>query len=241
MRYKGGKNSSGIYQRIINQIPPHTTYIEPFLGSGAIMRLKKPAIVNIGIDVDMDVIKWWEDMGAGHLAMNGDAISFLQSYDWQGDEFVYCDPPYLMETRSQKRPLYKHEFATVEEHQELLNILIRLPCMVAISGYKHKLYDELHWRVISYEARTRGGSTATEHLWMNYPQPFELHDYSYLGENYRERETIKKQQKRWTRILADMTPLKRYALMEIIQSAKQIEERSSKTAADGGARGHHQE
>jgi DNA adenine methylase len=224
MRYKGGKNSSGVYQRIINQIPPHTTYIEPFLGSGAIMRLKRPAIVNIGIDIDAEVIAHFSTGAGGDDAgitiIHGDAISFLQSYEWTGKEFVYCDPPYLMETRSHQKPLYKHEFNTIEEHKELLSTLLRLPCPVAISGYKHKLYEELHWRELAYPVMVRGGYQVEEYLWMNYPQPFELHDYSYLGENYRERETIKKQQKRWRRMLADMPTLKRLALMDVINQQR---------------------
>jgi hypothetical protein len=56
MGYPGGKNGAGVYQTLINRMPPHTTYIEPFLGSGAIMRLKRPAHVNIGIDRDPAVI-----------------------------------------------------------------------------------------------------------------------------------------------------------------------------------------
>lgn len=50
MNYPGGKNSAGVYQRIICQMPPHRVYVEPFLGSGAILRYKKPAEVNIGFD-----------------------------------------------------------------------------------------------------------------------------------------------------------------------------------------------
>lgn len=34
--YFGGKAGSGTYQTIINQIPPHRVYIEPFVGGGAI-------------------------------------------------------------------------------------------------------------------------------------------------------------------------------------------------------------
>lgn len=43
MTYPGGKAAAGVYQRIINLMPPHSLYIEPFLGGGAIMKLKKPA------------------------------------------------------------------------------------------------------------------------------------------------------------------------------------------------------
>jgi hypothetical protein len=52
LTYPGGKNGAGVYQKIINQMPPHQVYIEPFLGGAAIMRLKRPAPLNIGIDRD---------------------------------------------------------------------------------------------------------------------------------------------------------------------------------------------
>ena len=52
MRYPGGKGISGVYQRLINEIPPHRVYIEPYLGGGALMRYKLPAEINIGLDVD---------------------------------------------------------------------------------------------------------------------------------------------------------------------------------------------
>ncbi|MGJ8626091.1 MAG: hypothetical protein ACSHXB_03935 [Sulfitobacter sp.] len=41
MTYPGGKNGGGAYQRIINHMPPHRFYIEPFLGSGAVLRNKR--------------------------------------------------------------------------------------------------------------------------------------------------------------------------------------------------------
>jgi len=53
MTYPGGKNGAGVFQRIINLVPPHDVYIEPFLGSGALMRLKRPARLNIGVDLEL--------------------------------------------------------------------------------------------------------------------------------------------------------------------------------------------
>jgi hypothetical protein len=53
----GSKGSAGIAERIINRMPPHQVYIEPFLGGGAVMRAKRPALLNIGIDLDPASLK----------------------------------------------------------------------------------------------------------------------------------------------------------------------------------------
>jgi len=55
--YPGGKNGGGAYQTLINLMPPHSVYVEPFLGSGAVMRMKRPAGVNIGLDLDGDALQ----------------------------------------------------------------------------------------------------------------------------------------------------------------------------------------
>jgi len=52
MSYPGGKGGAGIWQTIVNQMPPHDTYIEAFLGSGAVLRHKRTANVNIAIELD---------------------------------------------------------------------------------------------------------------------------------------------------------------------------------------------
>jgi len=224
--YPGGKNGSGVYQKIINQMPPHDVYIEAFVGGGAVMRLKRPASSSIVIDVDGDVCEmWWHDDGLSPdvTVINDDAISCLlrhvEAKKKDGlDVLVYADPPYLGSTRVSDRPIYKHEMTSDEDHLELLTMLKALPCMVMISGYLSDLYSrELKdWRSISFQSMTRGGFAATEYLWMNYPQPFELHDYQYLGENFRERERIKKKQLRWRARLKSMPATERYALLEAV-------------------------
>lgn len=222
MSYPGGKAGAGVYQQIINQIPPHRVYIEPFLGGGAVLLHKWPAQSSIGIDSDDDVVTNWSSMLAeksdGIIVKKGDAISFLSSYDWRGGEFVYCDPPYLFETRSCKHKLYGCEFGEVVQHERLLHVLLSLPCMVAISGYQSSLYVEMlaTWRAISYQTVTRGGGVVCEWLWMNYLAPAELHDYRYLGNNFRERERIKRIKTRWLARLDRMEELERYALLSSI-------------------------
>src|ERR1700759_4577910 len=104
MTYRGGKNGAGVYQQLICMMPPHHTYIEPFLGSGAVMRMKRPARYSIGIDADAAAVEAFRlqaaslfpSSGAGKLKLIvGDAIEFLREYPWRGGELVYCDPPYL--------------------------------------------------------------------------------------------------------------------------------------------------
>jgi DNA adenine methylase len=244
MTYPGGKNGDGVYQRLINLMPPHTVYIEPFLGGGAILRRKKPASLNIGIDRDPQVIRAWQactaenddasggiagpDDTAGRMAGThperfrfavGDGITFLQSYPFRGGELVYCDPPYLRATRRRSN-LYRYEM-TDTQHKALLAIITTLPCMVMISGYASALYQETlrSWNSIRFQAMTRGGRVATEWLWYNYPAPLALHDYSYLGDTFRERERIKRKKHRWVNRLQTMPILERRALLAAISEA----------------------
>ena len=221
MAYPGGKAGAGVYPQIINQIPPHRVYISPFLGHDAVLLHKRPAIVSIGIDSDTAVVSWWKKSGLippGAIVDKGDGISFLETYDFKGDEFVYLDPPYLFETRSSKGRIYPHEFGDIGQHETLLTLLLSLPCPVAISGYWSSLYADMlaTWRTISYTTRTRGGSKVTEYLWMNYPEPLELHDYRYLGDNFRQRERLKRIRTRWLARLGRMDALERYSLLEAI-------------------------
>ncbi|WP_179953901.1 hypothetical protein [Denitrobaculum tricleocarpae] len=58
MNYPRGKAGNGVYHTIINQMPPHDTYIEPFVGGG-VLRIKRPAKANIAIDLSGEVAALW--------------------------------------------------------------------------------------------------------------------------------------------------------------------------------------
>ncbi len=217
MKYPGGKNQEGVAQWIINQMPPHDLYIEAFAGSAAVMRMKKPASSSIVIDSDADVTRNLASMFSAMKACTviyGDAISYLQKKRWDPTTLIYADPPYLMETRRSKREIYQHEFYRIDEHKKLLKVLCGLNCMVMISGYRSSLYDAIlqGWRRAERQVTLRGGMKATECLWVNYPEPVALHDYQYLGNNFRERERLKRIRHRWKERLARMPILERRAL-----------------------------
>ncbi len=220
MPYPGGKGNA--YHQIINRIPPHEIYIEAFAGGAAVALTKKPAQINFLIDRDRDAIQTLRAENRPHADWRfiwGDALQWLDAFVWQGQEFVYLDPPYLKSTRRDpNRDLYTHEM-TEAQHVELLDIARRLPCCVMISGYYSVLYTNTltDWHFHKFKTMTRGGLPATEYLWMNYPPPDRLHDYRYLGSDFRERERIKRKTKRWVANLRDMPSLERQAILSAIK------------------------
>lgn len=188
--YPGGKGAS--YRHLINLMPKHDTYIETHLGGGAVLRHKQSAKRNIGIDIDMKVINVWREryhVGLELYCM--DAVEFLQQYPFIGDELVYCDPPYLLETRRGGK-IYRHEYHA-KDHVRLLEVIKALPCAVMISGYDNPLYRDMlpDWQTYSFEVATQNGK-ATETVWFNYPFPQYLHDTRFLGKDFREREKIRR-------------------------------------------------
>jgi DNA adenine methylase len=114
MSYPGGKGGAGVYQAIINQMPPHDVYIEPFLGFGTILKRKRPApIASIGIDADADVALARTGDTAGATIIHGDALHWLQQREhWTGRELVYADPPYPRASRRSPSRLYRENTAS---------------------------------------------------------------------------------------------------------------------------------
>ena len=242
MRYPGGKNAAGVPQRLINLIPPHRLYLEPFGGSGAVLRFKKPAPASIVVEIESGVCAQLAGCAPpATTVVCGDGVAFLAGYPWRGDEFVYCDPPYVGSTRRGGQ-IYRHELSDAR-HLELLSVLVAVPAAVMLSGYRSALYDRelAHWRRVDFQAMTRRGP-ATESLWLNYGEPTLLHDDRYLGDGYRERERIRKKRARWVLKLMALPRLERNAIYGDLSRAIRAAAPNPDLFADpraisGGARG----
>lgn len=207
MRYPGGKGKC--YQRLINLMPPHQTYIETHLGSGAVMRHKKPAARSIGVDIDPAVHRSWIDHPFEGLELiQGDASSYLSRFTYDGSELIYADPPYVTQTRRRAK-IYRFEYDQTQ-HEQLLSTLCNVPCKVMISGYDNALYNEAlqGWRKVTFMAKTHTG-VREECVWMNYAAPQELYDSRYLGDTFRERQTIARRQSRLRDRVTAMDPVER--------------------------------
>ena len=194
MGYFGSKATAGLCQPLIAMMPPHATYIETHLGSGAIMRRKPPALRNIGIDLDGAALAGFSCAWPVEL-VHGCCHRFLEAFDFDGSELVYSDPPYLRHTRKSARR-YRHDYEDAD-HVALLALLGRLPCRVMISGYPSALYDEhlAGWRSLSLQVMNQAG-VVTEKLWFNFA-PDRLHWARFAGRNFTDRQRIKRRAESW--------------------------------------------
>ncbi len=189
--YPGGKGADGTYQRLINDIPPHHTFISLFLGNCGVLRHKRPARINIGVELDELVVDAWSDAPQWVSVRHQDAFRFLEQQELPRNTFLFVDPPYINETLA-RNGYYRHNF-TLDQHFALLDRLKQLRCMVMVCSLPNLYYENRlgKWRTFQYENKTRRGMQ-TEQVWCNYPEPTALHDYRYVGRNYREREALKR-------------------------------------------------
>lgn len=100
---------------------------------------------------------------------NRPAIDVMRTYDTPQTLF-YCDPPYLHSTRGD-RSAYRFEM-TNDEHRQFSDVANSVSGLVAISGYRDTLMDELFGDWYRFDAPpTLAHSTKSlrqESLWMNY-------------------------------------------------------------------------
>lgn len=251
MKYPGSKWS--IAEWIISFFPEHHSYLEPFLGSGAVLFNKERSNIETVNDLDGNVTNLFEciredperlayeiywtpyarqvyddafaeipedrlgravnfyvrlNMGHG-FRTNGEKVGWKNdvqgrersyaSQDWcnlpekimQAAErlrgvqienrpavelierfnyknvLIYCDPPYMLETRHGKQ--YRCEMS-MEDHKELLEVLLRHKGPVLISGYDTQLYQDMlsKWERRENVSYSQVCSLKKEVLWMNF-------------------------------------------------------------------------
>lgn len=231
--FPGAKGGEGVWQTIVSQMPPHQTYVELFLGRGTILRAKRTALQNHGVEVDPEVADAFPAPPLTKVWL-ADAITWIQETVWEAFPrpiLVYADPPYLAELRANPaRAYYRREFGTREQHLKLLFALRALldhgVDYVMVSGYPCAFYDRVleGWRQVLIPTVSRGGQPRIESLWTSFVQPRELHDYRWLGQGWRERDRIKRKKRRWVTKLRSMPIVERSALCQALEEVR-LEER----------------
>lgn len=231
-RYYGGKNAAGTYHRIIDLMPAHWHYAEPYAGSAALFRRKPIARQSYLIDADPEVAKYWRKASpSGTIVECGDATRWLKRMadQFTRDWLLYLDPPYPLGTRSKKKA-YAHEM-TDQQHVEMLDVVVTLDCNIILSSYYSKLYAERlkDWWHDSFWAMTRGGKPREEHLYCNFtPGDSVSLSRPYAGGNYRERERVKRKIGRHVTHFLAMPAWERQALLSALLAAANAESDDSR-------------
>jgi site-specific DNA-adenine methylase len=204
-------------QPIIALMPPHDTYLETHLGGGAIMKRKVPAPRTIGIDLDQRALQKFQCAYPVEL-VHGCAHRFLADYDYRGRELVYCDPPYLKQTRSSSRR-YRFDYEE-RDHLRLLALLRKLPCHVILSGYSSALYDEwlTGWQSLELQVMNQAG-VRTEKVWFNFTVD-RVHWANYAGRNHTDRQRIKRKAQSWGRRYRELPPGERQAVLAALMAVE---------------------
>jgi DNA adenine methylase len=100
------------------------------------------------------------------------ALEVMQTFNFD-NTFVYCDPPYLHETRVSKQ-VYSSELTT-ENHIELAHALNQFRGKAMISGYRSPLYNRLYkdWnmekkKIANHASQQKVKEEKLEIIWKNY-------------------------------------------------------------------------
>lgn len=101
---------------------------------------------------------------------NTDAYNVIKQHD-RGDTLFYLDPPYTLDTRTNKDSYGKFEMREFE-HTRLLELTQKSKGMFVISGYDNELYNDTlaGWTKSSRQtaiSSRNGSSTRTEVLWIS--------------------------------------------------------------------------
>lgn len=100
---------------------------------------------------------------------NRPAAELIPRFNYE-NVLIYCDPPYMLETRHGKQ--YRCEMED-GEHEVLLDMLLKHKGYAAISGYDTGLYNSAlaHWNKFEQETYTQVMTKKKEVIWLNYDPP----------------------------------------------------------------------
>ncbi len=186
------------------------------------MKRKPPAMRNIGIDIDRKTLAGFTCDYPVEI-VHGCAHVYLRNFPFTGRELVYCDPPYLLSTRTSKRR-YRFDYKD-KDHIELLALLKTLPCNIILSGYPSALYDNAlkGWQTMELQVMNQAG-VRTEKLWFNFTID-RRHWVKCAGKDKTHRQCIKRKAQNWGRRYKEMPRDERLAVLAAIMEAEAEEVR----------------
>jgi DNA adenine methylase len=121
----------------------------------------------------------WAQRLIGVQVERRNALEVIRAWDGPQTTF-YVDPPYVHDTRRGAHDVYSVE-ASDDDHEALVNVLLRVKGACVLSGYTHPLYEHLEraeWQRVERDVVCRWHSTGPsdrriEAVWRN-PRAVEL-------------------------------------------------------------------
>jgi DNA adenine methylase len=219
--YPGRKGAAGQLQQILAQIPKCGLFIDAMCGSGIVgLTVKEYGCQVVINDLNGDLIDKIAYTAANVSWSNEHYRAVIRKYD-NGNQgrVIYFDPPYLFDTRSYKKPIYKHEWSEAD-HRAFLRQVKKMTIPVIISHYPCKMYDKAlqGWRKVTYNTMTRAG-VRDESLYMNFEQPTLLQCYQVVGKNFTDRQRIKRKVGRMVAKLQNENGQERAAILSAVIEA----------------------
>jgi DNA adenine methylase len=227
-RYNGGKSGNGVYQTIINLLPPMQTFASAFVGNGGIERRFNLPKENYFFDINKTVTDAWKNVLKGYNKKNPNKKINMHNEDglngialFTNDSkstLIFCDPPYLFDTRVSQQKLYGQHEWDYDKHVLFLTMIKKVQPNVIITHPPHILYENMlqGWNVIDFTSMTSSGKKMFDRCWYNYPTPTILQDYTYLGKDYRQRELIKNKTTRHMTKLQRLPDAERNAILSAV-------------------------
>ena len=127
-----------------------------------------------------DKIMWATERLRGVQIENRPAVELIKRSNYP-NVLIYCDPPYMLETRNGKQ--YRCEM-DARDHEELLKVLLQHKGPVLISGYDTDLYNDMlkGWTKVQNISYSQTHSKKREVLWMNFkPSNMQMNLFDSMG------------------------------------------------------------
>lgn len=97
LHYQGSKWT--IAPWVIQNLPPHTTYVEPFGGGAAVLLRKEPSPVEVYNDLDSGVVGFWRVLRSRPQEL----LPLIQATPWARQEYELAWQPCEDELEAARR------------------------------------------------------------------------------------------------------------------------------------------
>jgi hypothetical protein len=172
-----------IAPRIVEYLPPHRGYVEPYCGSLAVLFAKPPTVYECVNDLDGDLVLFWRmlrdrlpDLERVCRLTPHAREEYAQSWPITDDVDDLERARRVWVKLTQGRGGSLRTTGCEEEHRELAAALNACGATVVLSGYPGALYDDLYdgWDRVEIASGTgqnadAGWQLRTEVLWCNRP------------------------------------------------------------------------